>query len=89
LSGNSPGTGDFVNAVEDLQLETRALRAHHLGVRIPDLLFRGQREADWKLETTLERYRPASLSMAHYYTSIWAAKSQILRDTARPGSRER
>jgi hypothetical protein len=68
---------DFVAAVEDLTLETRALTGKHHGIRIPDLLFRGQREASWKLDTTLERHRPSSLSLGHYYTSIWAAKSQI------------
>jgi hypothetical protein len=68
---------EFVEEVEALQAQTPLLRAQHHGVRIPDLLFRGQREAVWKLETTLERYQPASLSLAHYYTSIWAAKNQI------------
>lgn len=68
---------DFVEAIEDLQAQTPALRAKRPYVRIPDLLFRGQREADWGLETTLERRRPSSLSLAHYYTSIWAAKPQI------------
>lgn len=69
--------GDFVQAVGDLEAQTPALRARHPGSRIPDLLFRGQHEAAWKLETTLERHQPASLSLAHYYTPIWAAKSQI------------
>lgn len=68
---------EFVAAVANLQAQTPALRAKNQGVRIPDLLFRGQREADWTLDTTLERYKPSSLSLAHYYTSIWAALPQI------------
>lgn len=68
---------DFVEAVKGLQAQTPALRAKHPYVRIPDLLFRGQREANWTLETTLERYKPSSLTLGHYYTSIWAALPQI------------
>lgn len=68
---------DFVDAVEGLKAQTPALRAKRPYVRVPELLFRGQREATWTLETTLERYNPASLSLGSYYTSIWAAKSQI------------
>jgi hypothetical protein len=68
---------EFTAIVASLQAETPVLRAKYLGVRIPDLLFRGQREASWTLDTTLERYKPSSLSLAHYYTSIWAALPQI------------
>jgi hypothetical protein len=68
---------DLVDAIKGLQDQTPALRAQHPGIHIPDLLFRGQREAAWTLDTTLERYKPSSLSLAHYYTSIWAALPQI------------
>ena len=68
---------DFTDAVRDLRVQEQALRASSPGVRIPALLFRGQREASWRLETTMERYGTTSLSLMHYYTSIWAAKSQI------------
>lgn len=68
---------DLVNVVKDLQAQTPALRARHVGVRVPDLLFRGQREENWTLDSTLERSKPTSLSLAHYYTSIWAALPQI------------
>jgi FRG domain len=68
---------DFIDAVTDLRAQELPLRAKSPGVRIPALLFRGQREASWKLETTLERYGTTSLSLLHYYSSIWAAKSQI------------
>lgn len=68
---------EFLGVVGDFEKEQVALRLKMPGVRIPDMLFRGQRESHWSLLTTLERYRPTSLSLSHYYTSIWAAKSQI------------
>lgn len=68
---------EFSVEVAKLRDETTKLRAAASGLRIPDILYRGQHNADWKLETTLERYNPASPSLMHYYSSIWAAKSQI------------
>jgi hypothetical protein len=68
---------EFVAEVAQLREETKTLRTNAKGLYIPEVLFRGQRSADWNLETTLERYRPLSLSLMHYYTSIWAARTQI------------
>lgn len=68
---------DFVAAVNRLQVDTRTRRARLPGTIIPDLLFRGHREADWTLDTTLERAKPSSLSLAHYYTAISAALPQV------------
>jgi len=67
---------DFLEALAELRAEQQTLREATVGGRIPDLLFRGQREVSWDL-TTIERYRPASLSLMHYFSSIWAAKTQI------------
>jgi hypothetical protein len=80
---------DFVEAVRNLQEQTPALRALHAGIRIPDLLFRGHHEASWTLDTTLERSKPSSLSLAHYYTSISAALPQIEAHTGQRWEIER
>jgi hypothetical protein len=67
---------DFVSEIRNFMARNVALHAK-AGVRIADPLFRGQREASWELETTLERYCPPCVSLYDYYRSIWAAKSQI------------
>lgn len=74
---------DFAEAVADLRAQEPALRAMAKGAEIPGLLFRGQREASWKLETTLERSRPRSLRLYDYYRAIWGAKAQIEAHTGR------
>jgi hypothetical protein len=74
---------DFTKAITLLRHEHAASRNKQLGVYIPGFLFRGQREAQWKLKTTLERYEPSSLSLVNYYSSIWAAKPQIEAHTGR------
>ncbi len=42
-----------------------------------DLLFRGQANHDWELETTLERVTPKSRELAEYYRAVAVAKTQI------------
>lgn len=41
------------------------------------LLFRGQSDSSWRLETTLERYAPNSLRAKDYYRTIHLAKHQF------------
>ena len=41
------------------------------------LLFRGQADSKWQLDTTLERARPKFTALADYYRSIAVAKTQI------------
>ncbi len=41
------------------------------------LLFRGQKEARWKLETTLERYVDGHMLLENYYRAILVAKPQL------------
>jgi hypothetical protein len=41
------------------------------------LLFRGQSDSCWRLETTLERYEPGSLKVKDYYQTIYRAKHQF------------
>src|SRR5690348_14962718 len=74
---------DFTAEVRRLREQEPALHAMAPGAQIPGLLFRGQREASWKLETTLERSRPSSLSLYDYYRAIWACKAQIEAHTGR------
>ena len=49
-----------------------ATRSH-----VSTLLFRGQSDSSWRLQTTLERYAPDSLRVSHYYRTIHRAKYQI------------
>ena len=44
---------------------------------VSQMLFRGQSDSSWKLETTLERYPVQLLKAGHYYTVILSAKPQI------------
>lgn len=44
---------------------------------IPNMLFRGQSDASWQLQTTLERYPVRILNAGDYYLAISAAKLQI------------
>jgi hypothetical protein len=44
---------------------------------VTPMLFRGQADASWKLQTTLERYPVSSLKAARYYMAISDAKPQM------------
>jgi len=44
---------------------------------VSELLFRGQSDASWKLETTLDRFVADDLSLITYYKIISAAKSRV------------
>jgi hypothetical protein len=44
---------------------------------VSKLLFRGQSNSSWKLETTLERYLLTPLKVTDYFHRIYAAKPQI------------
>lgn len=66
---------DFLDKIRSLREQEASLKAK-LGY-VPNLLFRGQREAGWKLETTLERSRPNSLSLSSYYHAISRTLPQI------------
>jgi hypothetical protein len=68
--------GEFPEWLEGLD-EERSRRKLATGLHVSELLFRGHASADWKLETTLERYQGASLQAAEYYNAVFAAKHQI------------
>lgn len=44
---------------------------------VSPMLFRGQSDSAWRLNTTLERYSPKSLKVVDYYHIIHSAKYQI------------
>ena len=46
-------------------------------------LFRGHGDSNWKLETTLDRYREEDIYLKEYYRSIFASKHQIETFTGR------
>jgi hypothetical protein len=75
---------DFTSHVKDLRDQEPALTSLARGAEIPCLLFRGHRESSWKLETTLERYQPRSLTLYDYFRSILVARPQIEAHTGQP-----
>jgi hypothetical protein len=72
----------FETQMSSLFQETKKLRA---GTRlhVSDMLFRGQSDSSWNLQTTLERYSPDHLVVKEYYRCIAAAKNQIEAHTGR------
>ncbi len=48
-----------------------------LGEKSEELLFRGQSDADWKLDTTMERRLRTPLTLSRYYRFAHSAKSRI------------
>src|SRR2546422_11489371 len=46
-------------------------------MHVSSLLFRGQSNSSWQLETTLERFAPQSLKARDYYNVMHAAKDQV------------
>ncbi len=76
---------EFVGEVQKLREQQRHLRLENDAAYISDLLFRGQSDARWKLTTTLERYRPLSLTLYDYLKCILAAKTQIEAYTTKVG----
>ena len=67
---------ELASHVDRLQLErTELMRARQ--AYCSELLFRGQRNACWKLHTTLERGAPSVQTFAQYFRLISIAKPQI------------
>lgn len=63
---------------EAFEEEAKGLLAHWERQRFTsNLLFRGQSDSTWRLETTLERYAPDSLTVGDYYQTIYSAKGEI------------
>jgi hypothetical protein len=65
----------FEAAVQELEAETRALRTARNGY-VSRILYRGHRNAEWHLETTLERERPG-LSLFYYLDIMKQLRSVV------------
>ena len=61
---------DFGSALADLFKQ-------HPKLPSKPMLFRGQSDESWRLQTTLERYPVKLLKLAEYYKAIYKAKPQI------------
>jgi hypothetical protein len=57
--------------------EVEALLKRHPKSSVKPMLFRGQSDASWRLQTTLERYPAKLLNAAEYYSAISSARPQI------------
>jgi hypothetical protein len=62
---------------EAFEPELAALYKQYPKSFVKPMLFRGQSDAAWKLQTTLERYPVKLLKVAEYYGAISAARPQI------------
>ena len=65
-----------IESWEDLIEELDALE-RSLGDRTENLLYRGQANSAWKLETTLERNLKTPMSLGEYYRFAYSAKTRI------------
>jgi prevent-host-death family protein len=94
LNGTTP-RGNAINATKccktwevfQSELATlekkRAAIAKDFNGSVSDLLFRGQANSSWKLQTSLERQlRCETFNLLTYYNKIWALKSEIEAFTA-------
>jgi hypothetical protein len=65
-----------LNSWEQLQSEIGNL-VESLGESSGDLLFRGQAESNWKLDTTAERKLKSPISLSRYYRFAYTAKTRL------------
>ena len=73
-----PKEGEVPVNWEQFERKIRELRECHTSRRIASpLLFRGQRDAGWRLQTTLERRSKKNMLFREYYAVISRIKPQI------------
>jgi hypothetical protein len=74
---------DFESKIQDL--EQRWLKKKTgTALAISNLLFRGQADSSWKLETTLDRFYRKEMSLRNYYRIAFTAKTKIETFTDKP-----
>jgi len=64
---------EAIASLEDERTQKKASTSLHISKH----LYRGHADSNWKLETTLDRYRDEETYLKDYYRSIFAAKPQI------------
>lgn len=69
------GWDKFQEKIKELSESTKADAKP--GRHVSELLFRGQQQAAWKLETTLERWAPSSLGFGRYYIKAAGSRNEI------------
>lgn len=65
-----------LNSWEQLQTEIENL-VESLGKKSDDLLFRGQADSTWELDTTMERKLKTPISLSRYYRFAYTAKPRL------------
>ena len=70
---------DIVKLVDSSVEKMKATRSNY----VPAPLWRGQSNAAWALQTTLERFNPSIKSFADYYRAAYASRPQIEAFTGR------
>lgn len=66
----------FEEAINDIEHQRHQMQ-RGTTLKISDLLFRGQGNSAWRLETTLDRFFKRDVSLQYYYRIILAAKAEI------------
>lgn len=67
--------GEFEERVRALEADRQRRRTEHEG--ISNLLYRGQANARWRLQTTLERQVTATVTLRRYYRLICAIQPKV------------
>ena len=67
---------EFESAIIDLE-QKRLQNQSQLAVKISNYLYRGQKDSNWLLETTLDRFFEKEISLTDYYRVVLSAKPKI------------
>lgn len=84
-----------VNTIDELVIEVEKIRNEIKDIQVPEsptpskLLFRGQSNAKWNLDTTLERSNSNNLFVDEYNALMWAIEPAISTFTGKKWNLER